>query len=250
MIRETVNHTMECTFAVRIPRKEDNFPFPRGTGFFISEDGYFITANHVIEDVKDFSRVSIYQPPVMPKDSAILQHISLIEKWAKFDLALLNIDIELNKKNAYLVKRSKFPYLKINFTEQMEGTPVYSYGFPLSGIDKKISLGHAKMFTDVFSPRVTSVIISCKYDYIFPGRGKSETKLYAIDKALDYGNSGGPIVLTESGEVFAVCVRFQPTSIKQLHLPQGIPIMLPSNYGIISSLSNIKSYLIENEIIR
>lgn len=61
-----------------------------------------------------------------------------------------------------------------------------------------------------------------------------------LDKALNYGNSGGPIVSEETGHVHALCSRFQPVPIPQHHLKDAegnVPVVLiPSLYGIVSRL--------------
>ncbi len=40
-----------------------------------------------------------------------------------------------------------------------------------------------------------------------------DEKIYVLDKALNYGNSGGPIVAAETGRVHALCSRFQPVMV-------------------------------------
>jgi len=67
-----------------------------------------------------------------------------------------------------------------------------------------------------------------------------KNRYYVIDKALNYGNSGGPIVVQETGRVVALCSRFQPVKI-----PQGgdINVSIPSLYGVATSLKNIEEEL-------
>ena len=51
MIAKTAASTKKATFAVQVPNpttRAREFPSPRGTGFFISNDGYFVTARHVL----------------------------------------------------------------------------------------------------------------------------------------------------------------------------------------------------------
>lgn len=49
MIRKTLLNTRNSTFCIELPEKDNlGMPSPRGTGFFISPDGYFVTAAHVI----------------------------------------------------------------------------------------------------------------------------------------------------------------------------------------------------------
>ena len=63
-----------------------------------------------------------------------------------------------------------------------------------------------------------------------------------IDKALNYGNSGGPILCERSGNAHAFCSRFQPVAIPQEHLTAEAStdryVLVPSLYGIVSSLHN------------
>ena len=215
-------------------------------GFFISNSGHFITANHVIEGLNDFSKVIFTQPSALPYNGAFIQHIELIQKWPKFDLALLKADFEFNTKDGkeFFQDLEAFTYLEIDFEDQTEGTPVYAFGFPLSKVNKK-DLDKVKLAFEIFSPRTTSAIIASRYSYIGWARGSGDAKFYAIDRTLDFGNSGGPIILSETGNVFAVCIEFQPTIIRQPQISPDMIIKIPANYGIISSLSNIKNYLTE-----
>jgi S1-C subfamily serine protease len=228
MIRKSINRTIESTFIVRIPDPENkDFPTPTGTGFFISSDGYFITAYHVVANVTDFSKVWITKPEFMPP--IIAQSVNLIQSFPKCDIAIL--------KASNLQKPVQF--LEIDLNDHIEGTPIYAFGYPLPEI-KLIQSQNMMIGFDFICPRVTSSIISSKYDMIGPIRTSQDTKYYVIDKALNYGNSGGPIILVESGKVISVCVRFQPVNIPQL---QGASVTIPSLYGISSSLINIKDYL-------
>ena len=69
----------------------------------------------------------------------------------------------------------------------------------------------------------------------------SNPKVYVLNKALNYGNSGGPIVAVETGNVHAFCSGFQPLFVPQNHLRDNgcsLAIMIPSLYGIVFSLGN------------
>jgi hypothetical protein len=70
----------------------------------------------------------------------------------------------------------------------------------------------------------------------------NDPKVYVLDKALNYGNSGGPIVCSETGRVHAFCSRFQPVFIPQSHLLDAnqnpIHVMVPSLYGVVSGLGH------------
>lgn len=222
---------MNSTFVVRIPDpNRQNFPKPNGTGFFISGDGYFITANHVVENVNDFANIWLMKPENVP--AVVIRGVTYIQSWPRFDITLLKAT---NFQNA-------IQFLDIDFQDYIEGTPVYAFGYPLPRVDMQQSQGVSVGF-DYTSPRITSAVISSRYDVIGPVRTSGDSKNYVIDKALNYGNSGGPIVSVDSGKVIAVCVRFQPVDIPQL---QGASIRIPSLYGVSSALSNIEEYLQEN----
>jgi len=239
LIRKSLPRTKRATFIVCTPNEEwSGFPTPTGTGFFISETGYFITAKHVINGVKSIQDIQLTQP-LKVGGSRMVTGLELIKEWDEFDIALLKADFESNPYKSTF-KNEQFPYLEIDFKEKEEGTPVYSYGFPLPKIDYQ-DHGEIKVGIHYICPRTTSAIISSKNDIIGNVVSDGPPVHYVIDKALNYGNSGGPIVVNSNGKVISICVRFQPVNIPQ----ENTTIMIPSLYGISSSLRNIKSDLEE-----
>ena len=65
MIRNSIERTKKSTFLIRVPSsipEHKGFPLPTGTGFFISKDGYFVTANHVFESSKIDKDLKLSQP--------------------------------------------------------------------------------------------------------------------------------------------------------------------------------------------
>lgn len=238
MIRNTIEKTKKSTFLVRVPSprpEHHGFPFPNGTGFFISANGYFITANHVLESVNNSGKLMLDQPELV-EGGTLLKHIDIVKRWPQSDIALLKVDFVKNNSNPLLKDKTGFDYLDIDFEDCSDGTPVYSYGFPLPEVEIKGGKG-LLIGLEFLCPRVTSAIISSHHDAIGPIRSEALPKWYVIDKALNYGNSGGPIICSETGRAIAVCARFQPVSIPQ---PQNVRVSVPSLYSICSSLGNIE----------
>lgn len=129
-------------------------PTAQGSGFFISEDGYIVTNNHVIDDGQAFTIVmndgKEYDAKLVGKDS-------------RTDLALLKVDSP----------NTKFTYVKFADDEKVRvGDWVVAVGNPFG-------LGGT----------VTAGIISARGRNI--GSGPYDDYLQ-IDAAVNRGNSGGP----------------------------------------------------------
>jgi len=233
---------MAATFCIELPNtKVGGMPTPAGTGFFISPEGWFVTAAHVILDKNGSTRKDLDRAVLIKEQNAhdykkICQHVSLGHIFPRLDIALLKVDFEKNSNKEWLNKKTEFPFIKVSTGHLEMGDEVYSFGYPLSsyGIIKPGELGYTKL-----SPRVTSAIISSNFD---TNMGAGGPKNYVLDKALNYGNSGGPIIATETGHAHAICSRFQPLVIPQQHLKDNngnpIPIMIPSLYGVVSSFND------------
>lgn len=228
-------------------------PTPTGTGFFVSPDGWFITAAHVITENGQPDgpiRGDIDQSRLM-KEARPGQFIGGMCQAVKFeyidpatDFALLKVDFAANANKDYLRNRSGFPYIEVSNRELEEGEPIYAFGYPLSESSLVVNapgivIGHA-----AHSPRVTSAIVASTMESTKLVSSPNDIKVYVLDKALNYGNSGGPIIATDTGKAHAICSRFQPVRIPQPHLkdPHGNSpvIMIPSLYGVVSSLSNTR----------
>ncbi|MBA2862990.1 serine protease [Methanococcus maripaludis] len=246
MIRKTLSKIKEATFCIELPNKNANdMPTPAGSGFFISPDGWFVTAAHVVmrkngSPRPDANKAFLTKEGNGDNPGPMCHHVTLEYLIPKLDIALLKVNFEKNSDKEWLNGKTEFPFIKISTANLEMGEPVYSFGYPLSsyGIIKPGELGYIKL-----SPRVTSAVISSDLETNAPIMGENAPKYYVLDKALNYGNSGGPIVSTKTGNVHAICSSFQPVAIKQPHLmdTDGKPmnIVIPSIYGVVSSFDNM-----------
>jgi S1-C subfamily serine protease len=238
-IEKTLPATKKATVAIVIP-KSQGFAF--GTGFFVSRDGYLITARHVIFDrltgkPYPLSSIGLEQPEEL--FSTIGKVASIAGDWPKFDLALLKVDF--NKEMGALRGKTEPDFLQIDFEVAPEGVEVYSFGYPLPDIETLTKNEQVTAVGTVYCPRATSMVISSHRAFIKHARMHNILfpHYYVLDRALNKGNSGGPIVVTKSGKVISVCSQSQFIEESQL----GVPVVLPA-YAISSSLKNIEEDLV------
>ena len=247
MIRKTLESTKKATFSINVPHPDPKFkgmPFPNGTGFFVSRNGHFMTAVHVINNF-DISKISLEKSDtIFGEAPRLVNNLTLVRKWENFDICLLQADFQKNKDQDWLKNMDGFPYLEIEFEVQEEGTPVYSFGYPLSDSPIHITEDGSLIQLNTKYPRTTSAVISSNAWKVGFFRTPDDPVIYVIDKALNFGNSGGPIIVQETGKVIAICHGFQTMQMPQQHMGQNQYIIIPSLYSIIPSLSNIKSDLL------
>jgi len=245
MIRKSLPQTKSATYSILAPSPDPAYqgmPVPTGTGFFIDPAGYFLTARHVVEGVKVEGTRLMQTPSPGNWGMQMVGSLELVAEWPEYDLALLKADFEKNSNSSHLIGRSGFPYVPAELQPQEDGTPVYAFGYPLPQAPAPIPIAGGAAFAGYvgLGPRTTSAIIASTLEHTRMVQTGAEAQVYVLDKALNYGNSGGPVVLTETGKALAVCARFQPVLIRQ---PAGAAVMIPSLYGVATSISNIASQL-------
>ena len=147
---------------------EDQKQLSGGTGFIIEPDGYILTNNHVVEGA-DKVEVKVgeqdeYKAKIVGRDPAT-------------DLALLKID-----------GTKPFPTVRLGDSDKVRvGEWVMAIGDPLN-FDKSVTVG----------------VISGKGRYAGLSRATSAFEnLLQTDAAINFGNSGGPLV-NVNGEVVGI----------------------------------------------
>lgn len=160
---------------------EDGFVSGSGSGFIITEDGYVVTNNHVVEDA-----ISI---EVLQANGRVFDNVRLIGRDATTDVALLKIEA------------SGLPHAPLGSSEAMRvGDWVLAIGSP------GFSLGTTLTTT------VTVGIVSAKGRSINILRERDGERLplrlaiedfIQTDAVINPGNSGGPLI-NASGEVIGV----------------------------------------------
>ena len=112
MIRQTLKAAQHATYSVDLPDPHKRgMPTPKGTGFFVSPDGWFVTAAHVITENgrsdgptrKDLGSAWLTQKLQRMGPTSMCQAVSLDYIDPKTDFALLKVDFSANATKHHLV---------------------------------------------------------------------------------------------------------------------------------------------------
>jgi len=164
-------------------REQERRSVSRGSGFFISQDGYLITNNHVVENAEKVTLKTLdnqeYNAKVIGTDP-------------DSDVALLKVD------------KTNFSFVELGSSDQCRpGEWVLAIGNPLS-----------------FEHTVTAGIISAKGRQLLGG--PTYQNFIQTDAAINPGNSGGPLVNMQ-GEVIGINAMISTTTGGSIGIGFAIP---------------------------
>jgi serine protease Do len=153
-------------FRQQMPKQQQGMPTETalGSGFFISDDGYVVTNNHVVDKEKSVTVIN---------DDGKEFTAKVIGTDPKTDLALLKVD----------APGTKFTYVKFAQSEPRVGDWVVAVGNPF-GLGGTVTAG-------IISARGRQIGASQYDDFL------------QIDAAVNKGNSGGP-TFNPQGEVVGI----------------------------------------------
>ena len=160
-----------------------------GTGFFVTDDGYIMTNNHVVATSSGRGTSTNIQ---ITLDDGSTKTAKVIGTDTKADLALLKID------------GSGYTALKLASLENVDvGADVIAIGFALD-----LSNGGGQAGSSPGAPSITQGIVSAK------NRGIDETSNIVLgsiqtDAAINHGNSGGPLI-DYNGDVVGINTSLVP----------------------------------------
>ncbi len=161
-------------FGIPRDRRQEYRTTAGGTGFFISEDGYILTNNHIVENAIKIKVTSLQGDEYSAE---------LIGTDPKTDIALLKI------------KGSNFSYVNLGNSEKLRvGEWVLAIGNPLG-----------------FSHTVTAGIVSAKGRQLSNTSELRYQDFIQTDAAINRGNSGGPLVNIQGEVVGITSMIYTPT---------------------------------------
>jgi S1-C subfamily serine protease len=146
-----------------------NRVFSKGTGFIVTENGYVLTANHIVRDAKDGIQVFL-------GDKLQSHDAKIISSNNDSDVALLKIN------------GNGFPHAVLGeYDKFSEGMDIGFIGFPLN----------------MNLPIVNKGIISGKGIFLLEKNGEY-VDVYTVDAFMNQGNSGGPVFSADTGEIIGI----------------------------------------------
>jgi hypothetical protein len=180
-------------------RSQEQIEFATGSGFFISQDGYFATNYHVIAEAKHIS-IRTYDGQMMPA--------KLIKIDQKNDLAILKVHKRTKGipiEDSSLVKR---------------GASLVAIGFPHINIQG-------------LEPKVTEGIISSLKGV------KDDPRFFQISAAVQSGNSGGPLLDSSGNLIGIVSAKLGADLILKEtgDLTQNVNYAVKSKYLLLLAYS-------------
>lgn len=193
-----------------------------GSGFFVNHTGLLITNAHIIEESQ---RLYLY---VQNRDVYTAPEVVAVDP--DLDLAALRI------------QRRGVDAIALSAEVPREGAEVLAVGYPR--IQDILQMGFA-LHATVSTGTVSGV-----------AEGRSRTKgrqapFIQTTGVLNFGNSGGPLVRTDSGEVIGMLVQTVPY-LERARDPSGAPIgsvRMKSGIGYSIPVSVIRRWLASKNLV-
>jgi len=181
----------------------DTNPRATGTGFFITDDGYFITNYHVVKDAVKVRSITV---------GGILD-ATVVKMDAANDLALLKVNIPM-PPSGFVIEHG-FDSLPVAASRTVKlGATVATVGFPDTGLQG-------------FSPKLAKGEIGSL------AGAADDPRYFQISVPVQHGNSGGALVDVRGNVVGIVAARLGVEIGKAVtsdELPENV------NYAVKSSL--------------
>lgn len=145
-----------------------------GSGFVITEDGYVITCNHVVEDADEiFVKISDGDKNIN------IYRVETVLKNRLLDMAIIKLE------------PGKYHFISIDIERRYPdiGEPIEIYGYPMGSI---------------ICDDVINLNVSLTRGYVSSTQVLMKLRRIFIDGDARHGNSGGPIISMKTGKVIGM----------------------------------------------
>ncbi len=192
---------------------------PRGTGFVVGDGSHVITNAHVLPEDKDKTFGNQLRVRVVAGAAAPTERIATVLRIDPMrDLALLSID------------GTRLPAIPLAPAGEVpEGTAVTFIGFPvgnLLGLAPVIHRGIVSSVAQMVLPPPNAKLLN---ERAIRQLREEPFQIYQLDATAYPGNSGGPLIDIDSGQVIGVVslVATKGTKESALSQPTGISYAVP-----------------------
>jgi len=192
-----------------------------GDGFFINEQGYLITAAHVLSQIRGGQPYILLRPPAGPPR---FLPATLVALDRDHDVAILRVTPNPFERGY------KVGFLPLSLSWLQRGGAVLAAAlYPAQPLD-------AHTLDASVDDRTSSRVFDFQFSQLFLGR--SETELFLFNHEVRRGQSGAPLVSAESREVvgFVEGEWLRPGPAPPANAadsdPQGVGAAVPVHYAI------------------
>ena len=243
-------------------------PAAIGTGFMVNEDGYVVTARHVIEFFRSIQApgkhlwVGVGTPNLddfkIGKGSISLTgNFGLTEAAVAAEDELHDVVILKMKQNPFFGQMGTFvsgPGQKIDYLHKAailspdrprDGELVAASGYPLNKMALVTTSGSVASGWDYEMKQVHPP--NAPPGFMIPESSDS----YLVDMHVNHGNSGGPVYTIKDGGVIGICVSFNEAPVEHGNnapSPQADPLYFNSGLGNVVPIRYAVELLKKNNL--
>ena len=190
----------------------------RGTGFVVGSGNQIATNAHVVPEIIDSANGELL---AVQTSASQLRLAKVVARDKSHDLALLSIDGE------------PMPAMTLQDPARVrEGQSIAFMGFPIGGVLGFSSVTHRGIISAITPIALPSPTAQQLNEKVIKRLKTGSFEVYQLDGTAYPGNSGGPLIEVENGEVIGVInmVFVKGTKESVLSQPSGISFAVPVRY--------------------
>jgi S1-C subfamily serine protease len=190
----------------------------RGTGFVLGEGNVLATNAHVIPELLSTSGSETLVVRIPSESGELRQRsVTLIDVDKSHDLALLKIE------------GSPLPPISLSMETVREGQEVAFIGFPIGEVLGLTPVTHRAIISAITPIAIPGATAQQLTEKVIRRLKSGTFAIYQLDGTAYPGNSGGPLLDVETGEVIGIInmVFVKGTKEAALSQPSGISFAIP-----------------------